>query len=776
MSSLRTGQVLEDRFEVEAVIATGGMSTVYRCLDRRLGRRVAAKVMNESYRHDPLFRQRFRREARAMAQLTHPCLVGVYDFSSEGEHVFLVMELITGGTLRELLAERGPMPASMAASVMRSVLTGLAVAHEAQLVHRDIKPDNVLIHGNHQVKLSDFGLVRAASVAQANPNHILGTVSYLSPEQVTGADITPASDVYSAGVLFYELLTGQVPFHGETPLAHAYARLESDVPAPSSMSPQVPKLFDELVATACAKNPAERFMDAGEFLAALDDVVRELGLPDSRVPIPNNAAAHRASELIVAPTDPATEMFTSVIPRAQDDATTVIPVAADHPAVNGPENETSVLGSVDETSIIAPETTAVPPVAAQPPAPTGVGMPQETAMFAPPAAAPPVPTSAAAAAFAPPAATAPVPVKQNVAVQPTVSNSSRAGFIIWLIIVLAITAAVAVGGWWFGSGRYGEIPQVVGMDTTAATYELSAAGFDAATSDVYHDTVPIGHVVETSPTAGQREVKGDAVTLFVSLGMPQVPELSAGFDEEATARTFTLSDGPGLYSDTVPVGGVVSVRPSPGTTLPVGSPLTVSRSMGPAPVTVPTVLGQSVEDAHTTLSNLGLTVTTHYGFSEQADADVAYATAPAAGTQIPKGSAITLKVSTAKTVPNVAGLTESEARQLLADRGIQVAGVEISTNDRAVGRSPDEVLESSPAAGSRIDGAHTGVTIVLVGRLQVPNVIGMPLARARDTLNEVGLKTKVVGSADSEATVYWQNPSLLSNVDHGAEITLRTIN
>ena len=135
-----------------------------------------------------------------------------------------------------------------------------------------------------------------------------------------------------------------------------------------------------------------------------------------------------------------------------------------------------------------------------------------------------------------------------------------------------------------------------------------------------------------------------------------------------------------------------------------------------------------------------------------------------------------MKVSTAKTVPNVAGLTESEARQLLADRGIQVAGVEISTNDRAVGRSPDEVLESSPAAGSRIDGAHTGVTIVLVGRLQVPNVIGMPLARARDTLNEVGLKTKVVGSADSEATVYWQNPSLLSNVDHGAEITLRTIN
>ena len=272
------------------------MATVYRCVDARLGREVAAKVMHEQYVHDEVFRERFRREARAMAQLSHPNLVNVYDFSASGGEVFLIMELITGGTLRELLAERGPMPPHAAAAVMRGMLTGLAVAHAKGMVHRDIKPDNVLIDTSSRVKLSDFGLVRAAAETTQSTDQIVGTVAYLSPEQVDGGALTAASDVYSAGIVLFELLTGRTPFSGETPLAHAYARLRSDVPAPSSLIAGVPKLFDELVATATARNPHDRFHDSAEFLAALDDVASELRLPSYTVPAPRNSAAHRAAE------------------------------------------------------------------------------------------------------------------------------------------------------------------------------------------------------------------------------------------------------------------------------------------------------------------------------------------------------------------------------------------------------------------------------------------------------------------------------------------------
>ncbi|MFH0410931.1 protein kinase [Corynebacterium sp. L4756] len=300
MAQLEVGDVLEHRYRIDRPIAKGGMSTVYRCVDLRLGRALAAKVMHDQYSQDEVFIHRFHREARAMAQLMHPNLVNVYDFSAEGDPVFLIMELITGGTLRELTAERGPMPPHAALSVMRSVLTGLSAVHDKGLVHRDIKPDNVLIHGDHTVKLADFGLVRATSSHTVTSNQIVGTVSYLSPEQVTGAHITAASDVYSAGIVLFELLTGAVPFSGNTPLGHAMARLDADVPSPSSKIAGVPPLVDALVATATSSDVSERFADAREFLDALDDVAEELNLPTYLVPIPHNSAAARTA---AAPTN-----------------------------------------------------------------------------------------------------------------------------------------------------------------------------------------------------------------------------------------------------------------------------------------------------------------------------------------------------------------------------------------------------------------------------------------------------------------------------------------
>ena len=295
-SDTLVGVVLDGRYRVDGMIATGGMSTVYRGLDVRLDRPVALKVMDSRYSGDQQFLTRFQREARAVARLKDPGLVAVYDQGFDGRHPFLVMELVDGGTLRELLRERGPMPPHAVAAVLAPVLSGLAVAHRAGLVHRDIKPENVLISDDGDVKIADFGLVRAVAEAKiTSTSVILGTAAYLSPEQVASGDATPRSDVYAVGILAYELLTGTTPFTGDSALAIAYQRMDNDVPAPSAAIMGVPPQFDEFVACATARNAADRYADAQDMGTELEAISDELALPAFRVPAPRNSAQHQAA-------------------------------------------------------------------------------------------------------------------------------------------------------------------------------------------------------------------------------------------------------------------------------------------------------------------------------------------------------------------------------------------------------------------------------------------------------------------------------------------------
>jgi serine/threonine protein kinase, bacterial len=292
------GTLLDGRYRVAAKIATGGTSTVYRGVDTRLDRPVALKVMDSRYAGDQQFLTRFQLEARTVARLKDPGLVAVYDQGLDARHPFLVMELVEGGTLRELLAERGPMPPHAVAAVLRPVLGGLAAAHRAGLVHRDVKPENVLISDEGDVKIVDFGLVRAVAAAGiTSTSVILGTAAYLSPEQVRDGNASPRSDVYAVGIVAYELLTGQTPFSGDSALSVAYQRLETDVPAPSTVIDGVPEQFDELVGRATARDPADRYADAQEMGAELEVIVDELALPEFRVPAPRNSAQHRSAAL-----------------------------------------------------------------------------------------------------------------------------------------------------------------------------------------------------------------------------------------------------------------------------------------------------------------------------------------------------------------------------------------------------------------------------------------------------------------------------------------------
>ncbi|MDL9937385.1 protein kinase [Gordonia sp. ABSL1-1] len=285
------GIVIEDRYRIDALIARGGMSAVYLGVDLRLGRDVAVKVMDHRYTGDPLFLRRFEFEARAVAGLKHPGLVAVYDQGTDHDIVFLVMELVDGGSLRELLRERGPMPPHAVVAVADPVLGGLGTAHAAGLVHRDVKPENILISHAGEVKIADFGLVRAvAEAGVTSASVILGTAAYLSPEQVESAHADARSDVYSMGVMLFELLTGRTPFRGDTPMALAYQRLNYDVPTPGDVVDGVPPQLDEIILRATERDPAQRFPDGFAMRDALLDMADALDLPPFTVPAPHRSA------------------------------------------------------------------------------------------------------------------------------------------------------------------------------------------------------------------------------------------------------------------------------------------------------------------------------------------------------------------------------------------------------------------------------------------------------------------------------------------------------
>src|SRR5689334_12577480 len=263
------------------------MSTVYRGVDTRLDRPVAIKIMDTRFAGDPAFRMRFEREARSAARIDHPAVVDVYDQGSDRDQLFLVMELVDGSTLRDVLRARGALGVPGAFAVMEHVLSGLAEAHRLGMVHRDVKPENVLISEAREAKVADFGLAVAA--AQAGASHagtIMGTVAYLSPEQVATGAADPRSDVYAAGILLYELLTGAPPYTGETAISVAYRHVTCDVPAPSEVAGDVPPELDAFVQRATRREPEARPADAAAMLAELRTLAAVLEVPQVPVPAP----------------------------------------------------------------------------------------------------------------------------------------------------------------------------------------------------------------------------------------------------------------------------------------------------------------------------------------------------------------------------------------------------------------------------------------------------------------------------------------------------------
>ncbi|KQB85206.1 Stk1 family PASTA domain-containing Ser/Thr kinase [Corynebacterium oculi] len=713
MAQLQVGDVLEGRYQIDHPIARGGMSTVYRCVDLRLGRAVAVKVMDDRYVDDPVFRQRFRREARAMAKINHPHIVGVYDFGSDGNHVFLVMELITGGTLRELVAERGPMPPHAALSVMRAVLTGLAEAHRGGLIHRDIKPDNVLISADHAVKLADFGLVRATDSEQHTTTHIVGTAAYLSPEQVRGSELGPASDVYSAGIVLFELLTGETPFHGGTDLECAYQRLDRDVPPPSEVIEGIPPEIDALVARATRREHAHRYADAPAFLNATEQIIRGLHLPAFTVPLPRNSAAHRAAEI---PTDtsslPTEMMATGVIAPPQSPTALTVSAATPPPG-----------DATDHTALLPAE-------APQPP--DAISSPAE----------------------------APTPAPRPASSPRTYTNRSSVRLAAWLIAVAVLIGAVALGGWWLGSGRYGEIPEVIGTDRAYALAAVQEAGFEATAREVYDDDVARGEIIDTDPS-GERAVRGSEVTVLVSQGRPTVPTVPDGADAQRyeqllSDRTLSSRVAGREYSDDVPAGGVLSTSPEAGESVPTDSTVSLTLSKGPAPVQIPDLRGMEEKEARKALDKAGLKVSAvEWAFDSRRDYGEVSATVPDSGSEAARGDGVRLTLSSARTVPDLSGMDTDEAAARLAEEGLTLGEI---TTDPDVTGSYGEVESSTPEAGTRVDPDATAVDLVLPGRVHAPLLLGKTVSEAERIARKQGLTLDAGNSTSGQARIITQSP------------------
>lgn len=272
------GRLVDGRYRVRARIARGGMATVYVATDMRLERRIALKVMHAHLSDDSAFQSRFIQEARAAARLADPHVVNVFDQGQDGELAYLVMEYLPGITLRELLREQKRLTVAQTITIMDAILSGLAAAHRAAIVHRDVKPENVLLAEDGRIKIGDFGLARATTANTATGAQLLGTIAYLAPELVTRGTADARSDIYALGIMLYEMLVGEQPYKGEQPMQIAFQHATEQVPRPSVRNPGVPEQLDELVLWATEKSPDERPIDAQAMLDRLREIERELGV------------------------------------------------------------------------------------------------------------------------------------------------------------------------------------------------------------------------------------------------------------------------------------------------------------------------------------------------------------------------------------------------------------------------------------------------------------------------------------------------------------------
>lgn len=653
------GGVLEGRYLLTARIARGGMSIVYSAVDSRLDRRVAVKVMSAGLSTDPAFGDRFAREARAAARLSHVNAVSVFDQGADAGHVFLVMELVEGHTLRDLLREHGPMTPALAVAVIEPVLSALTAAHRAGLVHRDIKPENILISDDGVVKVADFGLARAVESedVMTRTGVMMGTVAYCPPEQISRGRCDQRSDVYSVGVVLFELLTGHAPFAGDSAMAIAYQHVHGRVPAPSARMPGIPAELDEIVVRATSTDPVFRPADADEFLAQLRRIRAALRLPV--VPIPPRRRAAPASP---APTTPAARTAAHAADSKTSDVVAELPT--DRVGIEARRHDTAVAGPLELAAGGADATRG-----------DSTGRPSRNGRTA------------------------------------TARQRRRRSTLVVTLIILLLGLVAGVGAWWFVSGRYSKVPNVSGEPQSIAQSALRRAGFHpAGVTTEYSENVAKNSVIRTDPPSGSQLTHNRSITLIVSSGkerfaVPDVHGQSADAAKAALARfPFPISVAQ-QASDSVPQGTVIGTDPSAGTPVKRGQAVRLLVSSGRPMLTVPDVTGQSQDDATSTLTNAGFTVTVRTDVSDTVDEGKVISQQPGGNDHAVKLSPVTITVSqgTLVTIPSLSSDADAARSEL------QALGLKVKVH-KYLGGLLGQVTSVNPSAGTQV---HRGDTVTL---------------------------------------------------------------
>lgn len=641
------GRLIDDRYRVRSLIARGGMATVYVATDLRLDRRVAIKIMHEHLAADEAFRARFIREARAAAKLAHPNLVNVYDQGEDAGLAYMAMEYVPGITLRDLLHDHHRLTVEQTIDIMDALLAGLQVAHRQGIVHRDIKPENVLLADDGRIKLSDFGLARAATSNTATGSVLLGTIAYLAPELVTKGSADVRSDIYSAGIMMYEMLVGEQPYRGDEPVNIAYRHANDNVPPPSEQQPGIPQNLDDLVVWATERDPDDRPADAGAMLAALRQAERDVAAAGGS-PVPPGS-----------PT----------LPREDAESTRLLVTADDHEDWNSLTQSTGPIDADPMTAVAEPVVAQVPGL---PPtvgrlerinrqkrrsgrvaaavvvllmalaatigwwqglgpgsyvaAPDVVGLSAEAAS-----------ADLEAAGFVVGETTAEhsldVPEGEVLATEPDASQSLPPGS----TIDLTVSAGPQIL----------TVPALAGLSRDEAITAIEQAGFVYESADErtqFSNDAPAGHVLYGTTAEGeslpQELAEQSVIRLLVSLG--PVPETAGMSEDEALAALTevglvgTVIDRP--FSSDVPEGVVMSQQT---TTDPVveGDEVQLVVSQGPDLVKIPKVEGKKLKDAIRKLEEAGFTVT-HQVPDPLIEHAKVTSTDPGQGTEAERGSTV----------------------------------------------------------------------------------------------------------------------------------------
>jgi eukaryotic-like serine/threonine-protein kinase len=688
------GHLLDGRYRVGSWIARGGMATVYMGIDTKLDRTVALKIAHAELAGDQEFAQRFTGEARSVARLSSPNVVAVYDQGSDGGLLYLVMEYVPGRTLRELLRERGRLGPREALDIISGVLTGLAAAHQAGIIHRDVKPENVLLGEGDTVKVADFGLARAASgVSHTRTGMLIGTAAYLAPEQVSRSSSDARTDVYAAGIMLFEMLTGAQPHTGDSPLAVAHKHVSDVVPAPSSMVPGLPFALDTLVGLATSRNPELRPADAGHFLRAIADVRRGLPIGSLAAETPAPHAPPRA--MGPGPSD------LSVPGAAAGD---VPGLPAD--GIRGGQ-AASVLSAPAGNVLSGPvsDVPAAPASQAPPPAPSGFPFFDDAGHGAPGYGAGPDGSNAANHTLVVadgglgydglPYGGLPYgegdgpayPGRRRDAyrrrAEPLLQRWLFSRRLVYTALALGAALIIGVITWWVTAGQYVTVPPVRAMAVGTARIELQNLGFAVKMGpSVHSNAIPNGEVIRTSPAIGVSAGRGAVVTIFASSGpvmisMPQVtgqPQAAA----VAAIRKAGLTPGPvtTVPSTTIGAGTVISTNPVAGTSWPQPRPVAITVSAGQP---LPNFVGLQLPAAQAAAQSGGYQIQPAPDTNSAQPQGTITSQSPAPGTAITQGEVVTVQVSNGPAqvpIPNVTGMSVDDATNALQQAGFQVTVVQ----------------------------------------------------------------------------------------------------